>query len=138
MAHAPILSRSDRAVGIRERHELHLRDDGTWQVRDTSGSGRWHTLIDGHCDCPEYVFRHTTCKHPPVVAAEDRQFTAYYDDWNARSEQARAALTPEDLDWLSMGFDSESGRERVRVRLRNWLVEHPYRVVLKEEERRQA
>jgi hypothetical protein len=41
--------------------------------------------------------------------------------------------------WASLGYASESGRERVRERLRAWLVEHPYTVVLaKEEERRRA
>jgi hypothetical protein len=40
--------------------------------------------------------------------------------------------------WSSLGYDSESGRERVRARLREWLVEHPYKVVLKEEEKRRA
>jgi hypothetical protein len=34
------------------------------------------------------------------------------------------------LLWASLGYDSASGRERVRERLRAWLVEHPYRVVL--------
>jgi hypothetical protein len=32
--------------------------------------------------------------------------------------------------WQSLGYSSESGRERVRVRLRAWLVDNPYRVVL--------
>jgi hypothetical protein len=41
--------------------------------------------------------------------------------------------------WTSLGYDSDSGRERVRERLRAWLVEHPYTVVLaKEEERPRA
>lgn len=32
--------------------------------------------------------------------------------------------------WASLGYNSESGRARVRVRLRAWLVDHPYRVQL--------
>lgn len=32
--------------------------------------------------------------------------------------------------WASLGYDSESGRERVRVRLRAWLVDHPYKIKL--------
>jgi hypothetical protein len=40
--------------------------------------------------------------------------------------------------WSSLGYNSESGRERVRVRLRAWLVEHPYKVVLAQEERKRA
>ena len=30
--------------------------------------------------------------------------------------------------WESLGNDSESGRERVRSRLRAWLQTHPYKV----------
>jgi hypothetical protein len=42
------------------------------------------------------------------------------------------------LVWASLGYDSESGRERVRERLRAWLREHPYTVVLAKEEKRRA
>lgn len=31
--------------------------------------------------------------------------------------------------WASLGYDSDSGRERVRARLRAWLIDHPYKVV---------
>jgi hypothetical protein len=41
------------------------------------------------------------------------------------------------LVWASLGYDSESGRERVRERLRAWLVEHPYKVVMASGEERQ-
>lgn len=40
--------------------------------------------------------------------------------------------------WASLGYDSASGRERVRARLRAWLQVNPYRVVLKEEERKRG
>lgn len=86
------LSRSERATGIVERHELLMRDDGTWQVRDTAGSRKWHIVMDGHCDCPDYVFRHMTCKHLRAVATEERSLAQYCADWNTRSEQARADL----------------------------------------------
>jgi hypothetical protein len=89
MAHAPSLSRSDRAVGIVERHKLLMRDDGTWQVRDTAGSGKWHTVLEEHCTCPDYVYRHMTCKHLRAVAAEERSLAQYAATWDARSEQAR-------------------------------------------------
>jgi hypothetical protein len=42
------------------------------------------------------------------------------------------------LVWASLGYDSESGRQRVRERLRAWLKVHPYTVVLAKEERRRA
>lgn len=32
--------------------------------------------------------------------------------------------------WASLGYASDSGRERVRQRLRAWLVGHPYKVVM--------
>lgn len=32
--------------------------------------------------------------------------------------------------WESLGYDSESGRARVRERLRAWLREHPHQVEL--------
>lgn len=92
MAHAPSLTRSERAIGIVERHELLMKDDGSWQVRDTAGSGRWHTVVDGHCSCPDATFRHITCKHTRAVMAEERALADYCDQWNARSEQARAAV----------------------------------------------
>lgn len=71
-----------------------MRDDGTWQVRDTAGSGKWHTVVDGQCTCPDYVFRHMTCKHLRAVAAEERALAEYCDSWNAGSEQARACSGP--------------------------------------------
>jgi hypothetical protein len=41
--------------------------------------------------------------------------------------------------WSSLGYDSASGRERVRERLRVWLREHAYTVELaKEGEKRRA
>jgi hypothetical protein len=40
--------------------------------------------------------------------------------------------------WASLGYDSDSGRERVRERLRAWLKVNPYTVVLKEEAKRRA
>ena len=49
--------RATRAAGIVERQELMLRDDGTWRVRDTAGSGCWHAVVDGHCSCADYVYR---------------------------------------------------------------------------------
>ena len=86
--------RTVRAAGIVERHEAHLRDDGTWQVRDTAGSGRWYTVIDGHCSCPDYVYRNATCKHLRAVMQEERELAQYGATWDARSEQARAAAGP--------------------------------------------
>ena len=81
--------RTVRAAGIVERHEAHLRDDGTWQVRDTQGSGRWYTVMDGHCSCPDYVYRSVTCKHIRAVLQEERELALYGQAWDARSEQAR-------------------------------------------------
>ena len=86
--------RAVRAAGIVERHEAHLRDDGTWQVRDTAGSGRWYVVMDGHCSCPDYVYRSVTCKHLRAVMVEERELAQYGATWDARSEQARAAAGP--------------------------------------------
>jgi predicted nucleic acid-binding Zn finger protein len=93
--HMHQVSRSDRAVGIVERHETLLRDDGSWQVRDTVGSGRWHIVLEGHCDCPDYVYRHMTCKHLRAVAAEERSLAQYAATWDARSEQQRLSTRNE-------------------------------------------
>ena len=87
--------RTVRAAGIVERHEAHLRDDGTWQVRDTSGSGRWYVVMHGHCSCPDYVYRSVTCKHLRAVMQEERELAQYGATWDARSEQARAAAGPQ-------------------------------------------
>ena len=87
--------RAERAAGIMERHEAHLRDDGTWQVRDTAGSGRWYVVMDGHCSCPDYVYRGVTCKHLRAVMQEERELANYGATWDARSEQARAAAGPQ-------------------------------------------
>ena len=84
--------RTVRAVGIVERHEAHLRDDGTWQVRDTAGSGRWYTVMDGHCSCPDYVYRNATCKHLRAVMQEERALAQYGQAWDARAEQQRQAV----------------------------------------------
>ncbi len=86
--------RTVRAAGIVERHEAHLRDDGTWQVRDTQGSGRWYVVMDGHCSCPDYVYRSVTCKHLRAVMQEERELAQYGATWDARSEQARAGAGP--------------------------------------------
>jgi hypothetical protein len=85
--------RTARAAGIVERHEAHLRDDGTWQVRDTQGSGRWYVVMDGHCSCPDYVYRNATCKHLRAVMQEERALAQYGQAWDARSEQQRQAAT---------------------------------------------
>jgi hypothetical protein len=37
--------------------------------------------------------------------------------------------------WASLCYDSESGRERVRERLRAWLAMHSYKVVLDKQRR---
>ena len=87
--------RTARAQAIVERHEAHLRDDGTWQVRDTAGSGRWYVVMDGHCSCPDYVYRSVTCKHQRVVMQEERELAQYGATWDARSEQARAVAGPQ-------------------------------------------
>ena len=81
--------RTVRAQAIVERHEAHLRDDGTWQVRDTAGSGRWYVVMDGHCSCADYVYRSVTCKHLRAVMVEERKLAQYAATWDARSEQAR-------------------------------------------------
>jgi len=81
--------RTARAAGIVTRHEAHLRDDGTWQVRDTQGSGRWYVVMDGHCSCPDYVYWNATCKHLRAVMQEERKLAQYAATWDARSEQAR-------------------------------------------------
>ena len=74
-----------------ERAECELLDNGAWRVRDTqTGSGRWHTVFAGHCTCPDYLTRGATCKHVRAVAAEETALAQYCDDWNARSDQARA------------------------------------------------
>ena len=94
---APILQdrRTVRAAGIVEQHEAHLRDDGMWQVRDTAGSGRWYTVMDGHCSCPDYVYRNATCKHLRAVMQEERKLAQYAATWDARAEQARGPHCPE-------------------------------------------
>src|SRR5215210_3351817 len=96
MAHAPILPeartarRTVKALTIVARQDCELQDNGAWRVRDTAtGSGRWHTVFNGHCTCMDYLSRGATCKHLRAVADEERQLAAYCDDWNARSEQAR-------------------------------------------------
>ena len=84
--------RTARAAGIVERHEAHLRDDGTWQVRDTQGSGRWYVVMDGHCSCPDYVYRGVTCNHRRAVMQEDRKLAQYGQAWDSRAEQQRQAV----------------------------------------------
>lgn len=99
-----ILTRSDRAVGIVTRQECIPCEDhpGFFQVRDTeTGSGTTYIAAAHRCTCPDYIMRGQRCKHSIAVEHEERALADYCTDWNARSEQARAALTPEDLDWLA-------------------------------------
>ena len=84
--------RTVRAAGIVERHEAHLRDDGTWQVRDTAGSGRWYVVMDGHCSCPDYVYRRTTCKHLRAVMQEERELAQYAANWDMCAGDAAQAV----------------------------------------------
>jgi hypothetical protein len=84
-----------------------MRDDGTWQVRDTAGSGKWHTVLEGHCTCPDYTFRHMTCKHLRAVAAEERALAAFCDEWNTRSEQQRTAVEQPACDQYSGPYGSD-------------------------------
>lgn len=109
MAHAPSLTRTERAAGICERAELELQDNGTWRVRDTAtGSGRWHTVFAGHCTCADYTMRGATCKHLRAVAAEEQALAQYCADWNTRAEQARIAAAPGHfLDGDFSAFDDE-------------------------------
>lgn len=103
-----ILTRSDRAAGICERHELMLQEDGSWRVRDTQGSGKWYTVIDGNCSCPDARFRAVTCKHTRAVLNEEQALADYCDQWNTRSEQARAAVELDELpgDFLDGDFST--------------------------------
>jgi hypothetical protein len=48
--------------------------------------------MDGHCSCPDYVYRSVTCKHLRAVMQEERALAQYGATWDARSEQARQAV----------------------------------------------
>lgn len=100
--------RSERAAGICDRQELLMRDDGSWQVRDTAGSGKWHIVLDGHCDCADYVYRRVTCKHIRATREEERSLAQFCESWDVRSEQARAAVELDDLpgDFLDTDFSA--------------------------------
>ncbi len=68
-------TRTDKAIGILERHEAIPLDDSTWKVRDIqTGSGRWHTATSTSCDC--YDARRGTCKHQLAVQQEAQALTA--------------------------------------------------------------
>ncbi len=95
MATAAIVTRSDRAAGIVERHECIPLDDGTFQVRDTrTGSGQWHIATVDACDC--YDSRKGTCKHQIAVRRETAALEAYAARWAALArpscKQCGAAL----------------------------------------------
>jgi hypothetical protein len=97
MAHAPIVQdrtarRVTKALGICDRQECELLDNGLWRVRDTqTGSGRWHIADSNSCDC--YDSTKGTCKHQLAIRAEEQALAQYCATWNARSEQARAAVS---------------------------------------------
>jgi len=100
--------RDVRAAGICERQECEILDNGAWRVRDTAtGSGRWHTVFQGHCTCADYLTRGATCKHLRAVAAEETALAQYCVEWNARSTEARADVDHDELpgDFLDTGLD---------------------------------
>ena len=82
------LTRSERAAGIQQRQELMLQDDGSWKVRDTHGSGKWYTVIDGNCSCPDATYRAVTCKHSRAVLSEEQALRQFAADWDAQAEPA--------------------------------------------------
>jgi hypothetical protein len=89
-----ILSRSDRAAGIVQRHECELQDNGTWHVRDTkTGSGEIHVTTTSTCDCWDYRRRGSVCKHIAAVIVQERALHAYALGWDQAAEQARASVT---------------------------------------------
>lgn len=98
--------RAIRAEGICERQELMLQDDGSWKVRDTHGSGKWYTVINSTCSCPDAVYRRVTCKHVRAVLTEERDLAQFCDDWNARVEQTRVAAEELPGDFLDGDFSA--------------------------------
>jgi hypothetical protein len=88
MAAASILTRSDRALGITQRHEAIPLDDfaGWWQVRDTiTGSGRLHIATVSECDCADFKWRDRPCKHIEAVRATEAALSAYAASWDAQA-----------------------------------------------------
>ena len=91
-----ILSRSDRACGICERHEVIPIDDrpGYFTVRDTAtGSGRPHIATAISCDCADFLYRSRDCKHMQAVHAEEAALEAYAAAWDA-TPQAQEPKCP--------------------------------------------
>jgi len=87
MAHAPSLTRTDRAAGILERQECTPVDapglEGLWHVTDTgTGSGRIHVTSSTRCDCPDHNFRGNVCKHITAVQRAEAELVAYAAGWD--------------------------------------------------------
>jgi hypothetical protein len=96
MAHAPSLTRSDRASGIVTRQECEPLDNGAWRVRDTAtGSGEWHTTTFYGCDCWDYRRRGGVCKHMRAIILEEAALAEYASSWSSMVDQARAAVEPQ-------------------------------------------
>ncbi len=100
--------RQARASGIVERHELLLADDGSWQVRDTQGSGRWYRVVDSHCSCADYVYRQVTCKHLRAVMAEEQALAGFARQWDHDAEQQRQSSAAHRLTCSTCGGHAEA------------------------------
>jgi hypothetical protein len=88
MAAASILTRSDRALGIMQRHEAIPLDDypGYFSVRDTiTGSGRLHIATWMECDCLDFTWRDRPCKHIMAVRETETALLAYAAAWDAQA-----------------------------------------------------
>ena len=91
MAATPILTRSDKAHGIVDRHEAIPLDDypGYYSVRDTlTGSGKIHFATVLECDCPDFTHRHRPCKHVEAVKSMEAQLQAYAAAWDRAARPA--------------------------------------------------
>jgi hypothetical protein len=86
MAAAPILTRSDRALGIIVRDDVIPVDDrpGFFTVRDTAtGSGESHLATATSCTCRDHLYREGLCKHRRAVITEEYRLDAYAAGWDA-------------------------------------------------------
>jgi hypothetical protein len=81
-------TRQDRALGITQRHEAIPLDDypGYFSVRDTiTGSGRLHIATWTECDCYDFRFRSTPCKHIMAVRETETALLTYAAAWDAQA-----------------------------------------------------
>jgi hypothetical protein len=98
-------TRSDKALGILERHEVIPANDmpGWWHVRDSlTGSGKWYLATAAHCNC--YDAQRHICKHMQAVQRESRLLEAYSASWDAWAASQRPCCPQCGAQLVSMQF----------------------------------